>query len=224
MFTVLNSLRKKIVASVGLLVFVALFSLSWGNVYSARKNAMATMKSQTIALTLAHAEGVAEWVKSRQQVVRSFATAVNEAQPLKYLEQAKIAGGVDLAYIGYADKRIAFSEMQNLPPGYDPTARPWYQQAAAASGPIVTEPYVDAASKKLVITIASAVKEGGQVKAVTALDAFMDNVVRNVASVRPTPGTYAFIVSKSGKIVVHENAGVIIESADTDNARRGTGE
>lgn len=113
---------------------------------------------------------------------------------------------MDSAYIGYADKKTAFSEKQDLPPDYDPTSRPWYKDAAAANGPIITEPYVDAGSKKLVITFASAIKDGGQVKAVTALDAFMDNVVRNVASIRPTPNTYAFIVSKSGKIMVHEDS------------------
>jgi methyl-accepting chemotaxis protein len=77
---------------------------------------------------------------------------------------------------------------------------------------VVTEPYVDAGSKKLVITFAAAVKEGGQVKAVTSVDVFMDAVMRNVASIRPTPGTYGFIVSKDGKIMVHEDATVLLKS------------
>ena len=114
-------------------------------------------------------------------------------------------------YIGYADKRTAFSSPQNLPADYDPTSRPWYQQASALAQSVVTEPYVDAGSQKLVITFASAVKEGAQVKAVTAADVFMDSVVRNVASIRPTPGTYGFIVSHAGKILVHENTALLLK-------------
>ncbi len=207
----LTSLRGKIVAATGVLVLLGLLALTTANVLTARHHALAALDGQMKSLTLSHASEVAAWIASRQQVVKSFASAVDEADPLNALKQAKIAGDVDSAYMGYADKRTAFSEKQNLPPDYDPTARPWYKLAAAASGPVVTEPYVDAASKKLVLTFAAAVKEGGQVKAVTAVDVFMDAVMRNVASIRPTPGTYGFIVSKDGKIMVHEDATLLLK-------------
>ena len=207
----LTSLRGKIVATVGLLVVAGLLGLSITNVLTARSYALESLGNQTRALSHSHAAGVGDWVASRQQVVKSFAGAVPEADPIKFLQQAKIAGDVDTAYIGYADKRTAFSSPQTLPPDYDPTSRPWYQLAAKAAGPVVTEPYLDAGTKKLVITFASAVKEGAQVSAVTALDVFMDGVVRNVASIRPTPGTYGFIVAKDGKIVVHEDTALVLK-------------
>lgn len=118
---------------------------------------------------------------------------------------------MDSAYIGFPDKRTAFSEQQNLPPDYDPTARPWYQLAAAAQGPALTPPYVDAGSKKLVIAFSAAVREGGAIKGVTSVDVFMDAVVRNVASIRPTPGTYGFIADKGGKIMVHEDTAKVLK-------------
>ncbi|CAM8653164.1 MCP_signal domain containing protein [Comamonadaceae bacterium] len=210
-FSFLSSLRGKIVALVGLLVLVGLAALSATNVITARSHAMAALDSQTRALARSHGSGVAEWVASRHQVVKSFGFAVSEPDPLKFLQEAKVAGDVDSAYIGYADKRTAFSEKQNLPPDYDPTARPWYQLAAAAQGPALTPPYVDAGSKKLVITFSAAIREGGAVKAVTAVDVFMDGVVRNVASIRPTPGTYGFIVDKAGKIMVHEDTALVLK-------------
>ena len=211
-FTFLSSLRGKIVALVGLLVVCGLLALSLTNVLTARSHALEALDNQTRALAHSHATGVADWVASRHQLVKSIAPVVNEAEPLKYLVQAKVAGDVDSAYIGYADKRTAFSENQNLPPDYDPTARPWYQLAAAAQGPALTPPYVDAGSKKLVITFSAAIRDGGTVKAVTAVDVFMDGVVRNIASIRPTPGTYGFIVDKSGKIMVHEDASQVLKS------------
>ncbi len=208
---VLTSLRGKIVATVGLLVAAGLLVLSATNVYTARSHALESLDNQTRALSHSHAAGVGDWVSARKQVVLSFAGAVPEADPIKYLQQAKIAGDVDTAYIGFADKRTAFSSPQELPPDYDPTSRPWYQLAAKESGPVVTDPYLDAGTKKLVITFASAVKTGGQLAAVTALDVFMDGVVRNVASIRPTPGTYGLIVAKDGKIVVHEDTALAMK-------------
>ena len=206
-----SSLRGKIIATTGVMVLVGLLSLTVANVITARSYALSSLGSQVKALAHSHAAGVGDWIAARHLLVKSVASAVNEADPLPYLKQAKIAGDVDTVYIGYADKRTAFSSPQNLPSDYDPTSRPWYQQASASAQSVVTEPYVDAGSQKLVITFASAVKEGAQVKAVTAADVFMDSVVRNVASIRPTPGTYGFIVSHAGKILVHENTALLLK-------------
>ena len=208
----LRSLRGKVVTASGLLTLLGLLLLTATNVLTARQQAMVSLNQQIKDLTHSHASGIADWSASRIQVVKSFARAASEPEPLKYLEQAKIAGDVDSAYMGFPDKHTVFSEKQNLPPDYDPTARPWYKLAVAASGPVVTEPYVDAGSKKLVITFANAIKEGAELKAVTAVDVFMDQVVRNVASIRPTPASYGFITSRDGKILVHEDAGLLLKS------------
>ena len=206
-----SSLRSRIIFVVGLLTFVGLIILTVTNLVIAKHHAMQSLNSQTTAVAKSHAENIGLWVTARQQVVRSMAVTADLPDPVEALKQAKIAGGVDKAYVGFPDKRIIFAEKQDLPPGYDPTVRPWYKQASAASGVVLTEPYVDASTKKLVITFASAVNSGGTVKAVTSLDVFMDSVAANVASIRPTPNTFGFIVSKSGKVMVHENLGMLLK-------------
>nr|WP_315427251.1 methyl-accepting chemotaxis protein [uncultured Albidiferax sp.] len=211
MLAMFTSLRGKIVAITAAVLLVGLVGLSINNVWTARQYALEALDSQTRSLANSHAEGVAEWIAQNHRVVASIAAAVGEEDPLKALVQAKVAGGVDSAYIGYADKKALFSEVRTRAPDYDPTGRPWYKKASAADGPVVTDPYIGAATKKLLITFAAAVKEGGQVKAVTATDVLMDTVSRNVASIRPTPGSYGFIVSKAGKIVVHEDANLLLK-------------
>jgi len=206
-----SSLRSRIIFVVGLLTFVGLIILTVANMVIAKHHASQSLNAQTTALARSHAESIGLWVSARQQVVRSMAATADLPDPVDALKQAKIAGGVDTAYVGFPDKRMIFSDKQDLPPGYDPTGRPWYQQASASSGVALTEPYLDAATKKLVITFAGAVKDGGNVKAVTALDVFMDGVASNVASIRPTPNTFGFIVSKGGKVMVHENVGMVLK-------------
>ena len=211
MFEALKTLRGKVVGATGALVLCGLLVLTATNIWTARHHALQSLTAQTRALSHAHAAGVTDWVTARHQVVKSIADKVKEDQPMPFLTQAKLAGDVDSVYIGYPDKRTVFSEVQNLPPDYDPTARPWYKLAASATGPVITEPYVDAGSKKLVITFAAAIKSSDQVQAVTAVDVFMDGVVRNVTSIRPTPGTYGMIISKDGRILVHEDKSLLLK-------------
>ena len=75
-FLFLNSLRGKIVALVGLLVTCGLFALSLTNVLTARSHALEALDNQTRSLAHSHATGVADWVASRHQLVKSFGFAV----------------------------------------------------------------------------------------------------------------------------------------------------
>ena len=211
MFSFFRTLRGKVVGVTGALVLLGLLVLSATNLWVARQNALASLADQTRALAHAHAVVVADWVASQHQVVKSVAGRVAEADPVPFLQDAKIAGDVDTVYIGYADKHYVFSDSRVQSPSYDPTARPWYKKAAAANGPVVTDPYIGATSKKLLITFASAIQSGGQLQAVTAADVLMDGVVRNIASIRPTPGTYGMVVSKDGRIVVHEDSALLLK-------------
>jgi len=211
MFSFFRTLRGKVVGVTGALVLLGLFVLSATNLWMARQNALTSLADQTRALAHAHAVGVADWIASKHQVVKSVAGRVAEADPVPFLQDAKIAGNVDTVYIGYPDKHYVFSDSRVQSPEYDPTARPWYKKAAAASGPVVTDPYIGATSKKLLITFAAAIQSGGQLQAVTAADVLMDAVVHNIASIRPTPGTYGMVVSKDGRIVVHEDRALLLK-------------
>ena len=143
-----------------------------------------------------------QWMRFQRDIVGSLAPAAQQAEPIPFLVQAAKAGSLD-AYIAFPDKRIFFNSPQNLPPDYDPTGRPWFTQAAAASSVVLTEPYMDAARNMLVVTFALAVKEGGQTKAVVATDVFLNDVSNTVKAIKPTPSGFAFLVSNKGDIVAH---------------------
>ncbi|KAB0583176.1 HAMP domain-containing protein [Ideonella dechloratans] len=208
-----HSLRLRLVAACGALVLLSLLVLAAVNQWTARRAALQNLTGQTLSLGHAHAAAIAEWMAQHRAVVESIGPAARDADPVPRLQQADKAGGFDTTYFGYADKRIVFSKPQDLPAGYDPTARPWYTSAAAGQGVVITEPYVDASTKKLVITFAQALREGGAVSAVAAGDVYMDGVSRSVASIRPTPHSFGFIVAKDGKVMVHEDVSKVLQPA-----------
>ena len=146
-------------------------------------------------------------------MVASAAAALEDADAAKPLNMLAKAGNFHTTYFGYADKRTVFSEAQNLPPDYDPTARPWYRQAAGSDAAVLTAPYVDAGGAGLVVTFAKAVREGGNVKAVMAGDVSLADVVANVASIKPTPSSYAFLVGGDGTIIAHPDVKLALKPA-----------
>ncbi|MGC3985119.1 MAG: methyl-accepting chemotaxis protein [Pseudorhodoferax sp.] len=207
----------------GALVLLGLGAQAAANIWIARSNALQTLESSARAIANAHADSIAQWVDNRLQVMRAMSPLPATADPMLGLRQAAVAARLDIAYIGFPDKRTMFSRDETLPAGYDPTVRPWYQQAVASDAPIITLPYLDAGNGKAVLTVAMAVRSEGKVAGVVAGDVFMDSVIDNVASIRPMPNTRGFVLDAQGRLVVHEDLQLIGKPA-TDIAPQLTAE
>ncbi|MDD0809569.1 methyl-accepting chemotaxis protein [Curvibacter sp. RS43] len=207
----LKTLRGQIlVASVGSLV-VGLLALTLSNYLTARSRVMAGLIEESQATAQSHAQTIEEWAKARALLVKASTAAVDDAEPAKALLMIQNAGEFSTAYFGYADKHFVFAQPRNLPADYDPTARPWYRQAAAAGKGVVTPPYVSASDQQLVVTFAEPVMAGGQLKAVAAGDVSMQAVVANVKSIQPTPASFAFLASADGKVIAHPDAALTLK-------------
>ena len=211
--SLLKTLKGQILlVSVGCLV-AGLLALTAANYLTARSQAYASLTAQSQALAHSHIEALRDWARSKSLVVASAAAALEDADAAKPLNMLAKAGNFHTTYFGYADKRTVFSEAQNLPPDYDPTARPWYRQAAGSDAAVLTAPYADAGGAGLVVTFAKAVREGGNVKAVMAGDVSLADVVANVASIKPTPSSYAFLVGGDGTIIAHPDVKLALKPA-----------
>ena len=149
---------------------------------------------------------IALWVKMQKDIVVSLAPSAKIADPLPALQQALQSGRLDIAYIGNADKRMISVPARNRPPEFDPTSRPWYKLADSAGKPVITAPYISAASKKLVVTFAAAVKEGSGTVAVAGTDVTLEEVLSDLQKIKPTPNGFAFLVDKAGNIIAHPRA------------------
>lgn len=100
-------------------------------------------------------------------------------------------------------RRIPF--YRDLPGGYDPRTRPWYQQASAADGPIWTEPFAFNEGA-YGVTAAMAMRDPvtHELLGVFTADFFLDDISRFLASVaRETSlgGVRLLVLSRSGVVV-----------------------
>lgn len=77
----------------------------------------------------------------------------------KYLHEESLN-----VYMGTDSGEMLLFPKQELPQGFDPRDRAWYKDALASNGKaIITNPYVDAATGDLLVTVAQAVSDGSGV-------------------------------------------------------------
>ncbi|HWT38284.1 MAG TPA: methyl-accepting chemotaxis protein [Paraburkholderia sp.] len=203
MFT---SIRARIIALCVAIVVAALMANAGLNYFvSSNYNSDAIANTLT-AVEESHAAGVAEWAAIHGEMIHSLQDAVLQPDPVAALKQVAAAGGFTNVYVGYADKTAKFSDATGIPADYDPTGRPWYKQAAAAGKGVVTPPYVDVGTGKLVVAFATPVVRDGVVKAVVSGDVAMDSVIANVKAIHPTPNSFGMLVDSGGQIVAHPDA------------------
>ncbi len=158
-----------------------------------------------------HAVAITDWVKSKMAIIQSLDKVALSEDPVPVFRQLATAGGFTNVYAGYASKTAKFSNPDGVPPDYDPTIRPWYQQVLKAKGPVVTAPYVDAGTGKLVVTFAVPVVVNGELSAVVAGDVTMDSVIANVRSIHPTPNSSGMLVYSDGSVIAALDPGLTLK-------------
>ncbi len=105
-------------------------------------------------------------------------------------------------YMGYADKRT-FTATGWETPEYDPTSRPWYQDAVANKGQLVwTAPYIDFATGTLVMTAAHTVEDDqGDIVGVIGADVSLGSLQEMLN---------AYKVGETGYVVATDATGIVL--------------
>ena len=196
-----RSIRARIIAATAGCLVVALLLNTVINFQVTRQDNQQSQRDILTSTSASHNMAIADWVKSKMTVIASAQTIALSDDPVPVFKQLAQAGGFTNVYVGYASKTAKFSEPAGVPADYDPTIRPWYQQVVSTDGPVVTAPYVDAGTGKLVVTFAVPVKENGALKAVVAGDVAMDSVVANVRGIHPTPSSSGLLLNSDGSVI-----------------------
>jgi methyl-accepting chemotaxis protein len=213
-----SSLRTRLIAICVFVIVLAMLVVVAANYFTIRQHTLSAIDSQTQQLSVSHAAGIADWVSSKRAVVNSIALSIDAQDPLPLLKAADRAGTFDNAYIGYADKRAAFSRPEGIPADYDPTSRPWYTAATQSGKPVLTAPYTDAGTGKLVVTFAESVSVQGILRGVAGADVLLDNVVKTVIAIKPTPHSFAFLIDGKGQIIAHPNPAMTMKPVSQLNS------
>ena len=197
----IRSIRARIIVATAGCLAIALLLNTIINYQVARRDNQQTQHDILTSTSNSHSLAIADWVNSKMTMIASLQSVAVQDDPVPIFKQIAQAGGFTNVYVGYAAKTAKFSDPTGVPADYDPTIRPWYQQVLKANAPVVTAPYVDAGTGKLVVTFAVPVKVNGTLHAVVAGDVTMDSVVANVHGIQPTPQSSGLLLDSDGTVI-----------------------
>uniref|UniRef100_UPI0030DC10A7 methyl-accepting chemotaxis protein n=2 Tax=Pseudomonas sp. EL_65y_Pfl2_R95 TaxID=3088698 RepID=UPI0030DC10A7 len=195
------------------LVVVAAFSLfTLYNDYLQRNAIREDLESYLHEMGDITASNIQNWLSGRILLVESAAQSIaknpDNTAVISLLEQKALTSTFDFTYLGGTDGSFAMRPDDKMPEGYDPRTRPWYKDALTTGGTTLTEPYVDAATGGLIITIATPAASAG----VVGGDLSMKTLVETINSLDFGGIGYAFLVSSSGQILVHPDKSLVMKS------------
>lgn len=89
---------------------------------------------------------------------------------------------------------------------YEPRTRPWYIEAKSRGEVVVTSPYVDPTTKKVIISIGAPVKSAGQFIGSLFYDVELNALADLVNQTNLFNAGYLFIVTQDGTTIAHPDA------------------
>jgi len=125
---------------------------------------------------------------------------------IPYLERfTKTYEEIQYAYYGTPDGAYYIAPLTNDDyRNYDPTTRPWYQAAIKQPDQVVwTDPYLDAFTRKPIVTVAKAIVHNGKVIGVAGLDISIEKLINLVGQIKIGQTGYVYLTDKNGVMLAH---------------------
>jgi len=97
-------------------------------------------------------------------------------------------------------------------PDWNPVTRDWY--IAAKSNPdeyIFTDPYIDAQTKQLCMTISKAIRVDNKFMGVLAIDSFIEGLNEKLQAEKITKNSNVYLLDSTGKYITNDDASKIME-------------
>ena len=204
--------RQKILLAASLVVAAAFSLFTLFGDYQQRNAISSDLDSYMTEMGTVTANNIESWLSGRILLVESASQTIASNPTAdavsRLLEQKALASTFIYSYLGSADGSFIMRPNDDMPADYDPRTRPWDKDAMTAGGTTLTEPYIDAATKQLIITIATPAQATG----VVGGDLSLQTLVQIINSLDFDGMGYAFLVSSDGKILVHPNQDMVMKS------------
>lgn len=120
------------------------------------------------------------------------------------LGEGNRASGIKGTFVGRDEDGTFFTSSldEKLPEGFDPRKRPWYRGAIEVDGVYVTDPYMDAATKRPIITLSSPIRRvDNSVWGIFGADVLLEDL-RHFAVNRKIEGAgNLLLLDRSGRVI-----------------------
>ncbi|QIR07076.1 methyl-accepting chemotaxis protein [Salinivibrio costicola] len=199
------TIKTKILLAVALVVALVSAVQAWFSVSQLKDETQQSVTAQMRDIALSTSNFIDEWLDIRSKMLLANVPLIaSQSNVDRELLLTKRQGNFLTVYAGFSDGSVAFGDKtETWPANYDPRTRPWYKQASAADGLIITPPYVDANGAGMVISFAKAFNDRYQ--GVIAADLSVNAIVEEVLNVKMPNNGFAFLVDSNNNVVAYRD-------------------
>jgi len=194
------------------LIVVASFALFSTTIYVLERQDLRDNVARTLSTTGASvASGTGNWFQGRLLLATQAADSIGTSKDtLGLVLSGKTLSSEFLSvYLGEENGAFTISPKADMPADYDPRKRPWYIDTARSMSTQLTEPYIDMATNKVVISACVPVSANGKMIGVFGGDFALDALIDRIKASNFGGIGQAFLVSADGKILVHPEASLV---------------
>uniref|UniRef100_UPI0030D9E36A methyl-accepting chemotaxis protein n=2 Tax=Pseudomonas TaxID=286 RepID=UPI0030D9E36A len=206
----------KILLAASLIVIAAFALFTLYNDYLQRNAIRDDLNNYLHEMGDVTASNIQTWLTGHIALVENAAQniAINPepAAVASLLEQKALTSSFMATYVGDSKGAFTIRPDTKMPDGFDPRVRPWYKGAQSSNGSTLTEPYIDAATGKLIISVATPSTQGTQSIGVVGGDLSLQTLVDNIGVLNFGGMGYAFLVSADGKVLVHPDKNLVMKT------------
>ena len=201
--------HKIVIASSSVLI-IAITSLSLIQYFSIKDSLLRQTESSLSESSNALSNQISNWLNGKLGLIDIVAETIDAdfssktielmfKRPVLKNEFLLMFGGLD------SDGKAITNDSSWNPEGWDARARPWYPVARNASRAVLTEPYADASTGEILISVVANFSDKSEFKGAFGGDLSLKTVSDAVNTLDFNGAGYAFLLSAKGTIISHPN-------------------
>ncbi|MBM4955498.1 methyl-accepting chemotaxis protein [Vibrio parahaemolyticus] len=202
--------RHKVVTASSILLLITVSLLSMQQVMTIRSQTQEHINSSVKEILTSVSNTVQSEMNAKKDLARSITEIIelspNDRTYVKDILEKPTPKSSFLA-IGFGYESNGFvienDDGWDAGPDYDPRQRPWFIAAKNKGDLVVTDPYVDASSKNVIISVGTPVKQNGQFLASMFYDLELTTLSDLVNQVNLFDAGYLFLVTDDGTTIAH---------------------
>ncbi len=204
-------IAHKVGIAASIILSLAICLLSWNQYMEVRDTLRQNSDSsiEEASGTLAHQ--ISNWLNGKLALIDMMAESIDGDFSAEQIQQVfdlpmlksefiLIFGGLDTD-----GQRITNDPSWN-PANWDARKRPWYPVARASKRAALTEPYADAASGEILISVVANLTDKGEFRGAFGGDLSLQSVSEALNTLNFGGAGYAFLLTRSGNIISHPEA------------------
>ena len=201
----------KVVIASSLVLTVAISLLSWYQYREMTHNLKTHTDSAIHEASTALSQQITHWLNGKIEIINLVSQVIDSDfspetiqntfnSPLLKNEFLLIFGGLD------TDGKAIKNDPSWQPKDWDARQRPWYSVAKNSNQAAITEPYADAVTKDILISVVANLTDKGTFKGAFGGDLSLKTVSDALNTVNFNGSGYAFLLTGEGKVISHPDA------------------